>query len=218
MNKPIVRNALERQIHKIRRMSKRLKHVRDMAALTSTGETIMHHTYVNEIIEVMDAMDLEVFLFMGKPASEVMLKSGHPIFYDRFPSTGVPLRGVITKLDTVHGVKGAWVVCDNEVYFTPLSKIKQQLGIVPKQPEIPWVSVSESLPEKEDGCLMLPCLVRYVWTDCDGNKHYALGEDFFDNDASELGGEWLENNGAVTHWVYMQDLPMPSTNDSEEKL
>ena len=74
---------------------------------------------------------------------------------------------------------------------------------------IPWASVSESLPEKEDGCLLLPCLVRYVWTYCDGNKHYALGEDFFDNDASELGGEWLENDGAVTHWVYMQDLPMP---------
>lgn len=85
----------------------------------------------------------------------------------------------------------------------------RMLAAAPAQPLITWVSVSESLPEKEDGCLMLPCLVRYVWTDCDGNKHYALGEDFFDNDASELGGEWLENDGAVTHWVYMQDLPMP---------
>lgn len=68
MNKPTVKSALERQIHKIKRMGDRLKHVRDMAALTSTGETIMHHSYVGEIIEVMG--DVESLLLAYEQVSE----------------------------------------------------------------------------------------------------------------------------------------------------
>lgn len=68
MNKPTVKGALERQIHKIKRMSDRLKHVREMAALTSTGETIMHHSYVGEIIEVMS--DMEFLLLAYEQVSE----------------------------------------------------------------------------------------------------------------------------------------------------
>lgn len=68
MNKPTVKSALERQIHKIKRMAERLKHVRDMAALTSTGETIMHHSYVGEIIEVMG--DVESLLLAYEQVSK----------------------------------------------------------------------------------------------------------------------------------------------------
>lgn len=252
MNKSTVKSTLER-----------LKHVRSMAALTSTGETIMHHSYVGEIVEVMCGLQKQIAelecsesqLIAERDSAEAALRDMYKAVMNYSPEwsnmfqfsdaieaveskvlkqrsgnnscklpegwTLIPIEPTSEMLNAVlamhvgyksHGVQRGLL------YGEAGNIWARMLAAAPAQPIIPWASVSDSLPEKEDGCLMLPCLVRYVWTDGDGNKHYALGEDFFDNDASELGGEWLENNGAVTHWVYMQDLPMPSANDSEKKL
>lgn len=51
-------------------------------------------------------------------------KKGDYIMYDRFPGMHKPLSGVLVELNTVRGIKGAWVVCNGVAYFAPFSKLE----------------------------------------------------------------------------------------------
>ncbi|WP_446469360.1 DUF551 domain-containing protein [Xenorhabdus stockiae] len=73
-----------------------------------------------------------------------------------------------------------------------------------KSPVIPWVSVKERMPEKDDVWLRL-CLV-YVSV---GSISHA-GYDYWDVDMQR----WSEHEcDEVTHWCYMDDIPAPVTEE-----
>ncbi|WP_416778143.1 hypothetical protein ACNFJN_08145 [Xenorhabdus budapestensis] len=77
---------------------------------------------------------------------------------------------------------------------------------------IPWVSIQNGMPVDDDGFSPL-CLVYYTYTGGYGQPITSIGYDWWDSDKDE----WMEHdNSEVTHWCYMDDIPVPVTERGKQ--